>query len=211
MKIFIADRHTDRWDPAWDEALLADSAPRPDILPLTLGADSALVRPGFPCFLPDFASEGWELRLAPVFRIGRLGKWIDTRFAPRYLDSVTLAAILRPAPAEPHAACPAFLPVFDGAITPGSFIPCPLEGEAIISYGPRGEEPSTLAVSLSDLRTAETLAIISRSVTLKSGDLLVPAMLPATFPARIGTDIEATLAPAGTPLPAAPMLRARVK
>ncbi|MCM1071303.1 MAG: hypothetical protein NC391_06670 [Alistipes timonensis] len=225
MKILIVDRPLDRWDGAWDDALAADAAPRPDILPLTLGADSALVRPGFPCFLPDFAREGWELRLAPVIRVSRLGKWIEPRFAHRYIDALSLAAILRPAVPEaplasprhcgeakaelpPASPRPPFLPIFDGAITPGLFTPLPEGLEAILAV--KGAAP--IPFTLSDLRAAETLALISRSVTLKSGDLIIPAMFPAAFPAAIGLDIAASILPPATcPPDGKPQLRARVK
>ncbi len=227
MKILIVDRPLERWDGAWDDALAADAAPRPDLLPLTLGADSALVRPGFPCFLPDFAREGWELRLAPVIRVSRLGKWIEPRFAHRYIDALSLAAILRPR--EPEAPLPplrdaetssrlvvpcegearnTFLPIFDGAITPGLFTPLPEGPEALLAV--KGAEP--IPFTLSDLRAAETLALISRSVTLKSGDLIIPAMFPAAFPAAIGLDIAASILSPGTfPPDGKPQLRARVK
>lgn len=197
MKIFLVDRQPERWEPLWDKALEADAAPRPDILPLTMGADSALVRPGFPSFLPDFAREGWELRLAPMFRVGRLGKWIEPRFAPRYLEAITLAAILRPA--APSLSPLPFLPIFDGAITPGIFQPYTPGGEAVLQIG-----DESFPFPLASLRAEETLALISRSVTLKSGDLIVPAMFPAAFPAEIGLDIEAAILPGAT-------LRARLK
>ncbi len=262
MKIFVIDRPVDSWDPLWDKALEADAAPRPDILPLTMGADSALVRQGFPCFLPDFARDGWELRLAPVLRVSRLGKWIEPRFAHRYIDAVTIAAILRPAPPVPLApvreaeaergtAEPApggpfpastlppdcgeaepsrepargccveraaasgpslpFLPVFDGAITPGAFIPFPLPPGASIRAAANGGESVEFPLSAEALRAPETLALISRSTTLKSGDLIIPAMLPAAFPARVGLDIAASLATESPEQPQKPLMRARVK
>ncbi len=218
MKILIVDRQLGRWDSEWDASLDADAAPRPDLLPLTMGADSALVRPGFPCFLPDFAREGWELRLAPVLRVGKLGKWIETRFAPRYIDALSLASILRPSLNYSNDLknfkdfgsinpC-SFLPIFDGAITPGRFIPLPPEGDAVLSV--KGSEP--FQFQLRDLRAAETIALISRSVTLKSGDLIIPAMFPAAFPAEIGLDIAANLiSPGEHASEEKPMLRARVK
>ena len=213
MKIFVVDRALDRWDGAWERALEADAAPRPDILPLTMGADSALVRPGFPCFLPDFAREGWELRLAPMVRVSKLGKWVEPRFADRYIDSLAVAAILRPAgDGDGDRVAPRFLPVFDGAIMPGSFLPLPSGEEAVLLYGKTAEgAPLQLTFPLSALRIAETLAIISRSTTVKSGDLLVPAIFPAAFPAEIGLDISASLLRPGEATPERPQLRARVK
>lgn len=211
MKIFVVDRALDRWDGAWETALEADEAPRPDILPLTMGADSALVRPGFPCFLPDFAREGWEIRLAPMVRVSKLGKWIEPRFADRYIDSLAVGAILRPA-GEGDSAASRFLPVFDGAIMPGSFLPLPSGEEAVLLYGKTAAgAPLQLNFPLSALRIAETLALISRSTTVKSGDLLVPAMFPAALPAEIGLDISASILPPGEAAPERPQLRARVK
>lgn len=207
MKIFTVNRPLDHWDSLWDKALEADAAPRPDILPLAPGADSALVRPGFPCFLPDFAREGWELRLAPVVRVGRLGKWVEPRFAPRYIDALSVAAILRPA--DPGQGS---LPVFDGAIIPGAFRPYVPGGRATLRvWGPGAEEPADIPFSIADLRAEDTLALISRSVTLKSGDLLMPAIFPAAFPAAIGLDFAASIITPGDDPGREPALRARVK
>lgn len=211
MKIFVVDRALDRWDGAWERALEADAAPRPDILPLTMGADSALVRPGFPCFLPDFAREGWEIRLAPMVRVGKLGKWIEPRFADRYIDALAVGAILRPA-GDGNSAAARFLPVFDGAIMPGSFLPLPSGEEAVLQYGKTADgAPLQLTFPLSALRISETLALISRSTTVKSGDLLVPAIFPAPFPAEIGLDISASILRPGEAAPERPRLRTRVK
>ncbi len=206
MKIFIVDRTLERWQREWDEALLADAAPDPALLPVIVGADSALVRPGFPTFIPDFARRGWELRLAPALRVGRLGKWIEPRFAHRYFDAVALAGLLRPAD---HSA--PWLPIFDGAISPGVFQPIDFSrracGQCALTTSATSEP---LAFDAASLRGAEILALISRSTTIKSGDIIVPAMFPAAIEAEIDTTLRAALSlPGGAE--GAPGLEARLK
>lgn len=204
MKIFIVDRTLDRWPRECGEALMADAAPDPAILPLAVGADSALVRPGFPTFIPDFARQGWELRVAPAFRIGRLGKWIEPRFAHRYFDAAAPVAILRPA--DPSAR---LLPIFDGALTPGVFQPIELPTDA--GDGTLASSAAeTFRFSMADLRAAEILALISRSTTLKSGDIIIPSMFPVSITAEIGKTLTATMNLTGMG-EATPTLTARLK
>ncbi len=51
--------------------------------------DTALLRPGVPFFVPDWA-ERFDYELELIFRISRLGRYIDERFAHRYYDAVGL-------------------------------------------------------------------------------------------------------------------------
>lgn len=54
-----------------------------------LKADSSLLKPGKPFFVPDHLGR-IEYEAEPVVRICRLGKNIPQRFAPRYYDALTL-------------------------------------------------------------------------------------------------------------------------
>ena len=56
---------------------------------LFLKPDTALTRPDWPFFVPDW-SEQIEYETELVVRINRLGKYIPERFAHRYYDEITL-------------------------------------------------------------------------------------------------------------------------
>ena len=56
---------------------------------LFLKPDTALTRPDWPFFVPDW-SEQIEYETELVVRINRLGKSIPERFAHRYYDEITL-------------------------------------------------------------------------------------------------------------------------
>ena len=90
MKIIAVERVYNEWPEAARQALASDAFPAPACLKATLMTDSAVVRPGTPLFLPDFAVN-WRLEIVPVAVISRLGKWIEPRFAHRYYTEVSLA------------------------------------------------------------------------------------------------------------------------
>ena len=67
----------------------ANELVKPDEPVIFTKADSALLKPGKPFFVPDFMGRiDYEAEL--VFRICRLGKSIPERFAHRYYDAVTV-------------------------------------------------------------------------------------------------------------------------
>ena len=124
MKIIAVERVCNEWPEAARQALASDAFPTPACLKATLMTDSAVVRPGTPLFLPDFAVD-WRLEIVPVAVISRLGKWIEPRFAHRYYTEVSLAARLVPPQGAP---CGAFEANFDGAIAPGHAVAAHSDG-----------------------------------------------------------------------------------
>ncbi len=182
------------WPDQASDAVAAVEAPDPGCLRVALLTDSALVREGNPVFLPGFA-QGWMLEVAPYFSIGRLGKSIAPRFAMRYVDGFGLAARLVPpgwrdnSGAGSHAG--ALAVNFDGALLYGSRFPLvgpDVPGEWVLSCG--GNE---VAVARADLRLEETVALVSRYMTLKTGDLILPCAFPLAVSAEIGLRAEVML------------------
>jgi hypothetical protein len=131
MKIFRIDRPLQQWPDAATKALLSSDEATLNCLPARLIADSAVNRNDRPAFVPDFAREGWQVEVRPAIHIGRLGKYIAPRFAYRYVDQISLVAILTPteqtrrqnqlADVNPLSA---LYDSFDGALTAG--LPFPL-------------------------------------------------------------------------------------
>ncbi len=193
MKIFRINRLPDMWTPEISAALEREEAPSPDILPVSLMPDSSLVLKGNPVFLPDFAEKDdtWRFHIVPVFRIGRLGKFISPRFACRYVDAVAAGAVLMYGNAEHKSA---LCSCFDGALTVGPWKDAPdIDGNVTIHAG-----DSDIALSSKDMRLADTVALLSRFATLRTGDIIIPCLTRISFPAVIGTNIEICIAGAPT-------------
>lgn len=153
---------------------------------LELIADSAIVMPRHPVFLPDFA-RAWECRVFVAYRISRLGKSIQSRFAPRYYDAVTLAAVLRPADDAP--AVPLF---YDFALTLGTWQPLPAEGSPLTVEAGRRQLSLTPGMTEIDAMTE----MVSQMATLKTGDILMPCRVDAfeveplsVYEASLGGDV----------------------
>ncbi len=161
--------------------------PSPDCLACTLLTDSAVVRPRTPLFLPDFAAEGWTLEVVPVAVVSRLGKWIEPRFARRYCEKAGVAVRLVP---EEGLPANAFAANFDGA-----FAPC---GE--MTDLPAAEEPWQLScgdvaveISPGQLHLDDSLALCSRYMMLKTGDMIVPCRTGLRIAPRVGDTVATSL------------------
>ncbi len=202
MKILRIDRQAGEWPAAAAAALERPEAVPSGVLPARLVADSAIVRNNRPVFVPDFAREGWVADVRPAFHVGRLGKFISRRFAMRYVESFSLVACLRP---EAGGVTDALTDSFDGALTVGELMPLP-EGSVIAvsaRYAPlpvkgggesivRREEVSVEKdISLPDLHLEDTVALMSRYTTLKSGDMILPASVGILLPVDIGYSLSA--------------------
>jgi hypothetical protein len=217
MKIFRIDRPLQQWPDAATKALLSSDEATLNCLPARLIADSAVNRNDRPAFVPDFAREGWQVEVRPAIHIGRLGKYIAPRFVYRYVDQISLVAILTPteqtrrqnqlADVNPLSA---LYDSFDGALTAGLPFPLRLAAPAsneVAKVAPdfstlqidaefvSGGETTTqqMAVSLADLHVEETVALISRFTMLKSGDLILPAAISLAFPISLNASLTARL------------------
>lgn len=156
--------------------------------------DSALLRTRQPFFIPDFAG---EFRLMPtlVYRVSRLGKGIGERFAGRYIDAVAagcaavgadLLCELRSA-GEPWCRAVAF----DKCCMLGQFRPLADATENVAYRFTCGGEKLTCSADAMRLPIGSLIAEISRDNTLKNGDIVLAALHPTGFLARIGDRLEA--------------------
>jgi len=190
MKIFRIDRRLESWPVAAREALVDTEATPGSVLPVRLIADSAVVRNNRPVFVPDFAREGWVLDVRPAVVVGRLGKFISARFAGRYVSGIMLAGCLRQ---EEPGGPDALTDSFDGAvvtgITYGYDSSRVLEIDAVFRNGSM-EMPVHKVIDCPALRIEDTIALLSRYSTLKSGDLILPASVGVTFPVKLNSSLE---------------------
>lgn len=130
---------------------------------LRLIADSAIGRNLQPWFLPD-SGENWRGRFALGFRVGKLGKNVPPKFAPRHFDAMTLIWV----PEADRFDCLDFM---DGAVVCGKWLPIE---------------------QLPD-RAADLLAKTSAWSTMKTGDIIAYTLpVPAT-PININQHISNTL------------------
>lgn len=156
--------------------------PRIEVAP-----DSALVLPGRPLFIPDFAP-GWIGQLYPAFRISRLGKNIGVRFASRYYDAVTI--VLRLLPLQTRIELEAIngamglLCAFDNAIAIGQWQPVDAAQWDVVCGN------LTFSVDPASFLIDDTIAQISRFSTLKMGDIVAPCHFPAQLPLSIDTTLN---------------------
>lgn len=185
MKIIAVERRFNELADTLRSLVATDAQPAPDCLPVSLLADSSVVRIGTPLFLPDFA-ENWYLDIVPAVVIDRLGKWIEPRFARRYYNEMALAARLLPPSGVPVGG---FAMSFDGAIAPGPHLPVPADGEFTICAD--GRDEITLSADMACVD--ETVALASRFMMLRTGDLILPCRTPLRIPVAPGMRIHATL------------------
>ena len=198
MKIIVIDREPGRWPQAMEEALTSERIADPREIPATLLTDSAVTRNGPPIFLPDFAI-GCRVDICVYFSIGRLGKSIPAKFAHRYFDGWGLAArvVRNEADLRPANALEAN---FDGAICAGPKmemempLPSLLRVETLEGNGPRQTQWELSQTGLADLRQAaeQTVALVSRYMTLRNGDLVIPGRTGLSMEAKIGAKVKLT-------------------
>ena len=183
---------------------------RPDEPVIFTKADSALLKPGKPFFVPDHMGRiDYEAEL--VVRICRLGKNIPVRFAHRYYDALTVGIdftardMQRKASeaGQPWTICKGF----DGSAAIGEWVP----KEQLIVDGSSNDETKSIQrlrfrldkySANGDSRNGETvqegftgdmlytvdeiIAYISQFFTLKTGDLLYTGTPAGVGPVNIG-------------------------
>ncbi len=153
-------------------------------------ADSALVLPGRPTFIPDLPdAESWVAELLIAARISRLGKSISPKFAHRFHDCITLVARLVPI-GNDGSRIKGIMSAMDFGVTLGEWIDRPQPDNRNIEITFAGEK-----FPLENLTEQINSAIVnlSRFSTLKMGDVL---LLPASVnpvKATIGNDIAGAI------------------
>ena len=183
---------------------------RPDEPVIFTKADSALLKPGRPFFVPDHLGRiDYEAEI--VVRICRLGKNIPERFAHRYYDAVTVgidftARDLQKKASEagqPWTICKGF----DGSAAIGEWIPKEklfaedqgqdemLPGIQRLQFHLDINGKTVQEGCTSDMlyRVDEIIAYISQFFTLKTGDMLYTGTPAGVGPIHIGDHLEGWL------------------
>lgn len=194
MKIFAVGMNYREHNKELDGALYQPEAPV-----IFTKADSSLLKPGKPFFVPDFMGRiDYEAEL--VVRISRLGKTIAERFAHRYYDAVTLGVdftardLQRKLRSEglPWELCKGF----DGSAAIGEWV----DKAKFLSVQRIGFRLSVNGETRQIGQTADMLytidqliAYVSRFFTLKTGDLLYTGTPAGTGPVQIEDYLEGWL------------------
>ncbi len=146
---------------------------------IAAGVDSAVLRPGEPVFA-DEPSELWTSSIAPAIRISRLGMSIRAARAREYYHELTLFHVLTPTSAEACEGLPPF--ILDRAFSPGKWVDISniasdskftvtADRESLDGKGERQTVRSDF--SLDTLDVDKIVALLSRHLTFKTGDLLI--------------------------------------
>lgn len=179
MKVFRFNNRLGEFPERALRALDSSDAPRPDVADVSLLPDSATVGRGRPVFLPDFVDADWRLALVPLFRIGRLGKYVEPRFAYRYIDGVGLGATLMPRRELPEGEVPALAAAFDGALAMGAFLDVNTEYSPLLKASAFSAETGghRVEVAFDAMHLFGAVALVSRYCTLRTGDVVIPGTL----------------------------------
>ncbi|MBR6276252.1 MAG: fumarylacetoacetate hydrolase family protein [Prevotella sp.] len=173
----------------------ANELVKPDEPVIFTKADSALLKPGKPFFVPDFMGRiDYEAEL--VFRICRLGKSIPERFAHRYYDAVTVgidftARDMQQAASQkgqPWTICKGF----DGSAAIGEWTNVE-SGVMTFRLDKNGETVQQGYSSDMFYSVDQIISYISRFFTLKTGDLLYTGTPAGVGPVQIGDHLEGWL------------------
>ena len=188
---------------------LHDPLKRPEEPVIFTKADSALLKPGKPFFVPDHLGR-IDYEAEVVVRICRLGKNIPVRFAHRYYDALTVgidftARDLQRRASEagqPWTICKGF----DGSAAIGEWV----EKDKLVSddsaegqlqgiqrlqfrLDKNGETVQEGRTSDMFYGVDEIIAYISKFFTLKTGDLLYTGTPAGIGPVAIGDHLEGWL------------------
>ncbi len=191
MKLLAVERFAGKWPAEAATALTSAEVALPMCLPVTLMTDSAMVRRGMPMFVPDFA-QGWDLEVVPFFSLGRLGKSISPRFAPRYINGWGVA--VRAVPPGMFDCREGYVPGalavnFDGAVAPGEVFPF----ENAVDAGIEVDGCGVLHLPWADMHVEDTVALASRYMMLKTGDIVMPCRTGLKLPVKLDTKLEGRL------------------
>lgn len=157
--------------------------------------ETAIVRKNQPFFYPPFSSDiHYELEL--VLRIGKVGKFIEPRFAHRYVDAITVGIDFTARDIQSELKRKG-LPwerakAFDGSAIVGTFIPySSLPSGIPIDFHllKNGEEVQRGSSTDMIFSFDEIVAEISTFATLKKGDLIFTGTPSGVGPVHTGDDL----------------------
>ena len=180
MKIFSVINNSVSYNKTGDLALFNTRQPAFLMLP-----DTVLTTCNRPFFIPDYALP-CQCSVQVGVRISRLGRCISQRFAYRYYDAATVAAVftarqmlewLQAGSLPWSAAC-----CFDGCVAMGRFEALGPQGVQALPFMLELDGQAVQSGNMSDLATSvdELIAHVSRFVTLRQGDVLLAGALPCS-------------------------------
>ncbi|RMG80580.1 MAG: FAA hydrolase family protein [Bacteroidetes bacterium] len=164
-----------------------------------LKPDSALLQKNKPFFYPDFSNEiHYEAEL--VFRLKRIGKHIDKKFAHKYIDSVTVGIDFTARDIQ-QACKQKGLPwekakAFDGSAVVGNFYSVerfPDITQLQFSLKKNGETVQQGNAEEMIFNVFEIIEYVSRYMTLKIGDLIFTGTPKGVGPVAINDVLEGYL------------------
>jgi len=165
-----------------------------------LKPDSALLKKNKPFFIPDF-SNNLQFEAEVVLRISKLGKGVDSRYALRYYDALTVGIDFTARDLQnklSRAGHPWELSkTFDGSAPVGTFIPAErFSNPTDISFSLEVNNETRQEGNTSDLifSFAEIISYVSKFYTLKTGDLIFTGTPSGVGPVRRGDNLVARLA-----------------
>ena len=190
MKIFAIGMNYAAHNKELHDTLLKTDAPV-----VFTKADSALLKPGKPFFVPDDMGRiDYEAEL--VVRICRLGKNIAPHFAHRYYDAATVGIdftardMQRQASqaGQPWTICKGF----DGSAAIGDWV-LPAIDSLSFRLDRNGQTVQQGCTADMFYKVDDIIAYISRFFTLKTGDLLYTGTPAGVGPIHIGDHLDGWL------------------
>ncbi len=165
-----------------------------------LKPDSALLKKNKPFFIPDF-SKNLQFEAEVVLRISKLGKGIESRYAHRYYDALTVGIDFTARDLQnkfSQAGHPWELSkTFDGSAPVGTFLPAErFPNPSDISFTLEVNSETRQEGNTSDLifSFADIISYVSQFYTLKTGDLIFTGTPSGVGPVRKGDNLVARLA-----------------
>ena len=156
---------------------------------LRLYADSAIGRDVMPLFIPDIPG-GWHARICVAVHVCRLGKDISPKFAMRYVDAISLVALLLPDVDESSWDRSGTLALLDSAVTTGRWHECDVASLSDIEVEVASQHRTIPAAAL-DIATR--VHEVSRMTTLRIGDMLIIDSTGIDLPLIPDTHIKAAI------------------
>lgn len=144
-------------------------------------SQSCILQGGNPYFVPDFANH-FEARIALAVKIGKLGKGIAPRFAHRYVEAAAPSIIFIASDLlknlREHGLPWTAAMSYDRSLAIGKFSPASIEdcnaSEIKLKLESSASSKETKwSAGVIRPKIEDTLAIISRDNTLKTGDIIL--------------------------------------
>jgi 2-keto-4-pentenoate hydratase/2-oxohepta-3-ene-1,7-dioic acid hydratase in catechol pathway len=178
---------------------LFDTLSKPEEPVIFLKADSSLLKPGKPFFVPDDMGQ-IDYEAEVVVRICKLGKTVSERFAPRYYDAVTVGIDFTAREMQRRMIAEGrpwdIAKGFDGAACIGEWVPKEkfMDLQRLrFHLDINGSTVQQGQTSDMFYRIDEIIAYISRFYTLKTGDLLYTGTPAGVGPVHINDHLEGYL------------------